>query len=384
MIYSFKEIDHNIYFFHEHIAYIFRQMFRYDLERFDETILVHPQFLSIINDAKKSIFEPLKEIVEIYHKLPYGDKVQLEIAFSYNNCINSLTNKNIKLIKYDEINSLIREKLKSFCVNLWDNYPQVSQMKTDFGTVKDHYNKLLDESNCNALVCPFCGIGTFDPSDGKYREAYDHLLAKASYPFASINFNLLFPTCNKCNSNEKGDKDTLLNDDGTRRAIYYPYDSTIKPDELEISIVPQEPYDTKKLETLLRSVSWKFELSRNGNSDERLESWDSIYGIRRRYFELINRLEKEWFYELRSKFKDSIESGQAFADFQNKFMRSAKYQILISGMGIIKYSYFSFLFSSPDFENRLYETIGSRTHVTEIVSSASTVSSSTPTSSPSS
>jgi hypothetical protein len=357
MIFSYREIDHSIYFFHEHIAYIFKQMFVHDLAKYDETLLVHPAFRPIINAAKKSILEPIKELVEIYRNLPYGDKVQLQIAFSYNNSVEALSNKSINLIKFENLNPLIRDKLHTFCINLWDHYPQVVQMETDFGTVKDHYDKLVSESNCEALVCPFCGINTFEPSGGKYREAYDHLIAKASYPFASINFNLIFPACYKCNSNEKRSADTLVKDDGTRRVVYYPYDSSISVDDLEITILPQESYDILKLETLLRSVRWQFELKRNGNTDERLESWDSIYGIRRKYFELINRLEKEWFYELQSKFKDSIELKQPFVDFQTKFMKSAKYQILISGMGIIKYSYFGFLFSIPDFNRKLNETI---------------------------
>lgn len=357
MIFSYNEINHNIYFFHEHIAYVFRQLFLHNLPKYDETILIHPDFKPIIKAAKKSILEPIKELVAIYYSLPYGDKVQLQIAFSYNNSIDALSNKKIELIKFESLNPLISAKLQSFCIDLWDKYPHVIQLETDFGTVKDHYDKLVEESNFEALVCPFCGIETFEPSGGKYREAYDHLIAKASYPFASINFHLLVPACFKCNSNEKRNTDTLYNDNGTRRAVYNPYDSDISADDLEINIVPMEPYDKIKLETLLRSVRWEFELKRGGNLDERLDSWDNIYSIRRRYCERINRLEKEWFYELQSKFKDSLELGQNYADFQTKFLKSAKYQILISGMGIIKYSYFNFLFSIKDFNKKLSETI---------------------------
>ncbi|MFV5703076.1 hypothetical protein ACM55F_14485 [Flavobacterium sp. XS2P12] len=357
MIFSYKEIDHNIYFFNEHIAYIFRQMFHYNLSVYDESLLVHPDFREIINAARKTILEPLKEIIVVYHNLPFGDKIQLQIAFSYNNSIDAFTDIDIKPIKFEELNIRISEKLKKFFINLWDGYPQVKKMESDFGTVKDHYDKLIDEDNCEALICPFCGIETFEPSEGKYREAYDHMVAKATYPFVSVNFKLLFPACFKCNSNEKRSTDTLVKDDGTRRAVYYPYDSTITHDNLEIKIVPLENYDAQNLATLLRNIKWQFELKRNGNPDERLDSWNEIYGIKRKYFERLNRLEKEWFYELQSKFKDSIELSQTFKDFEEKFMKSAKYQILISGMGIIKYSYFNFLFSTVGFEKKLNESI---------------------------
>ena len=82
-----------------------------------------------------------------------------------------------------------------------------------------------------------------------------------------------------------------------------------------------------------------------------------MYGIKRRYSERLNRLEKSWFTELKDKFKDSKKLNQSFADFKLKFLKSAKYQILISGMGIIKYSYFNFIFSIPDIETRLNKIV---------------------------
>src|SRR5690606_3822823 len=123
----------------------------------------------------------------------------------------------------------------------------------DFGTVKNHYDQLTHEDNCIGIICPFCGIETFEPSEGKYREDYDHILAKADYPFVSINFNLLFPCCKKCNSNEKRKTDTLFDDKGQRRAIYNPYDE-ITYESLQINIIPKESYNNITLETLLRSV----------------------------------------------------------------------------------------------------------------------------------
>ena len=357
MIFSYREVNHNIYLLHEHVAYIFKQMFYYDLPEYDENLLVHPDFLPIINAAKVPIRNPIREIVPIYHQLPYGAKLQLQIALSYNNDVISLSNKDITLIKYDDIHESIRERLKTFFVNLWDAYPQVVQMITDFGTVKSHYDQLVDETNCDGIICPFCGIDPFEPTGGKYREAYDHLLAKATYPFVSVNFDLLFPACHKCNSNEKRDTDTVMNTDGTRRAVYYPYDEDIRLDNLNISIVLQEAYNAQSLRTLLRAISWEFAFHRNGVGDERLESWDSIYGIKRRYREWLTRLEKVWFDELQSVYRREKSLGVSYADFKVDFMKKAKYQVLIASMGIIKYFYFSFLFSIHDFEVRLDNTL---------------------------
>ncbi len=358
MLYSFKPVNHTIYLFHEHIAHIFRQVFLHDPAKFDDNLLVRPEFLPILNSAKVSIKQPLEEIVQLFHTLPDKGKNQLRQAFITNNNIASFENKNIKPIKFTDLNNtVIAAKLKSFFEDLWNDYHQVNQMLTDFGTVKSHYDDLTHEDNCIGIVCPFCGIDTFEPSGGKYREAYDHLLAKADYPFVSINFNLMVPTCHKCNSNEKRKTDTLFNDDGSRRVVYYPYDTSIFLDDLEISVIPDIPYDAYKLESLLKSVSWHFEFRRAGISDERLTSWDDIYQVKRRYFEWLRRLEKVWFGELQQSYKRDYELYVPFNTFRDDFMKKAKYQIANDSMGIIRHTYYSFLFSTKDFENRLFETI---------------------------
>jgi hypothetical protein len=322
----------------------------HDPSIFDEDLLVRPEFIPILKSANKSIYEPLKELIVLYHNLPFGYKKQLEIALSVNNSIDLFSNKDSLPIKFKDLHPAISEKLKTFFENLWNNYTQVVQMDTDFGTVKDHYDKLTHEDNCIGIVCPFCGIETFEPSGGNYREDYDHLLAKATYPFVSINFNLLFPCCKKCNSNEKRSTDTLFKDNGERRVTYYPYDENITPNDLEINIVLNEAYNNRNLETLLRSINWEFDIKRNKNADERLESWDGIYNIKRRYTERLKRLEKTWFYELHSGFKKSLKHGESFDDFKTNILDESKKQVLVTGMGIIKYSYFNFLFSLNSFE----------------------------------
>lgn len=357
MLISFKEIDHPIYVFHEHITYIFNKIFAYDLPFFDEEKLVHADFIPILNSAQASVLSPLKDIVRTYHSLPYGDKITLQIALNNNNTTEIFDNDKIQLIKYDEINPKISGKLKSFFENLWNDYPQVVAMERTWGTVKDHYDKLVDELNCDFLVCPFCGIETFEPANGKYREAYDHIIAKAKYPFASVNFKLLFPCCNKCNSNEKRATDTLYDDLGNRRISYYPYDQNLNLDNLSISINILEPYNADNLETLLRSIRWQFTILRDGQSNPRIESWNMIYGIERRFKERIGRLEKQWYGELVRLFKISIRDGKEFSVFIKDTMDSLKYQIPIVGMGIIKYIYISFIFSISTIEEQLKKMI---------------------------
>lgn len=356
MIYTYKRIDHNINLLHEHLAFIFRQMFRYAPATFDEELLVHPDFIPILEKAKVSIRKPLAEIVELFHKLPYGEKKKLEIAFSYNNSIESLTNKNVHPIKYIDLDDSISKKLKDFSEKLWKEYPQVAQIGADFGTLKQHYDKIVNESE--VLVCPFCGIGEFEPPGGKYKEAYDHLIAKATYPFVAVNFDLLFPMCHKCNSKEKGSEDTYYDaETGERRTVLYPYDDTYASDDLAIRVILNEPYDKIKLETILRSIDWNLDLTLQNIKNETLNTWNSIFHIKRRFGERLKYYEKHWFDELVDKYKDSLEDGISFSKFKKRFLGRVRYQIKLRQMGMIRFTYFSFLFSLKNFEANLKKTV---------------------------
>ncbi len=355
MIYSYRPLDHKISLLHEHIAYIFKQMFRHAPSSFDENLLVHPDFLPIIGRAKKSIKKPLAEIIEAYHNLPFGERKKIEIAFSYNNCIDSLTNKNIHPIKYDELDESIQEKLKVFFVNLWENYPQVVQMEHDFGSLKEVYDKIVEDNDI--YICPFCGIEGFEPPGGNYREAYDHLLAKSDYPFASVNFKLLFPMCHKCNSKEKGTADPFYDSAGSRREIIYPCDENYSTEDLKISVIPLERYNKKKMETILRSIKWAIGITLKGRSDDRMEAWDDIFDIRGRFSRRLGRYEKHWFYELQVNYKNSLKDKKSFIDFKEQFLKTVHYQICIMPMGMIRYVYFTFLFSLKNFESNLKQTL---------------------------
>lgn len=355
MLTSFKEIGHPIYLFHDHMAYIFKKIFDYDLEEYDEEKLVHPDFIPILNAAKKTILEPIKELIVLYHNLPYGDKITLQVALNNNNSTTIFDDLNLLPIQYEQLNPLISKKLKDFFESLWNEYPQVVAMENGWGSVKNHYDKLIDDNNFDFLVCPFCGIDTFEPAGDKYREAYDHLIAKSKYPFASINFKLLFPCCFKCNSNEKRKSDTIYTDDQKRRVAFYPYDQNIRLDDLIINIKLNEKYNDQNLETLLKSINWEFEIIRKGISDPRDESWDLIYRIKERFKKRVIRLEKQWFDELKRLFKNGKDLGQNFVDYKSITLENLKYQIPIVGMGIIKYFYFNFVFSIPDIEKKLID-----------------------------
>lgn len=352
MLTSFNEIDHPIYTFHEHIYHIFRNIFYHDLPFYDEQRIVHREFRSSINSSKKRLLNPLREIVILYHQLPYHEKLKLQNALEINNNISIFNDCAIDLISFKEIHPSISKKLQDFFESLWSDYPQNKEVENKFGTVKDHYDKLLHEDNFDFIICPFCGIDSFEPSEGLHREEYDHLLAKATYPFIAVNFKLLFPCCKKCNQQEKKTKDVIYKSDRTRRKSIYPYDSSINLDSLSIQIELNNQYNKENLKTLLKHVDWSFIILRNGVQDDRDESWDEVYGIKRRFSERLKVLQNHCFSELISEYKSNIKP---FDEFVKLYLSKLKEQIKWMPMGIIRYTYINFIFSISDIEEKLQQ-----------------------------
>ncbi len=354
MLTSFNEIDHPIYTFHDHIVHIFQNIFEYDLHEYDQDILIHPDFIDCINASETRLLKPIKEIVSLYHKLPYGDKITLKVALSQNNCLSIFEDTKMQLISFSDLNPSISEKLKVFFESLWSSYPQNKEIEYKFGTVKDHYDKLLHEDNFDFLICPFCGIDSFEPSEGLHREEYDHLLAKATYPFTAVNFKLLFPCCKKCNQQEKKTKEVLYKSDKTRRKSIYPYDSSINLDSLSIHIILNNQYNNENLKTLLKHVDWTLIILRNGVQDDRDEAWDEVYGIKRRFSERLKVLQNHCFSELLLEYKSNIKP---YNEFVIHYLSKLKEQIKWMPMGIVRYIFINFIFSIPNIEEKLQQVI---------------------------
>lgn len=62
-------------------------------------------------------------------------------------------------------------------------------------------------------VCPYCNrqyTFTLETSSGKTRPQFDHFFDKASYPYLSLSFYNLIPSCSICNSSLKGSEEFKL------------------------------------------------------------------------------------------------------------------------------------------------------------------------------
>lgn len=106
------------------------------------------------------------------------------------------------------------------------------------------------------------------------REAYDHYLPKALYPFNSINFRNLAPACHECNSTYKLSKDPAHNASGRRKA-FYPYATGAHGIEIAIDL------NTPDIDRLTPAdVQLAFGPAA---VHEEIETWKEVYGIDERY-----------------------------------------------------------------------------------------------------
>ena len=130
--------------------------------------------------------------------------------------------------------------------------------------------------------CPFCGIADVKGIYHSKREAYDHFLPKAIYPFNSINFQNLAPACHECNSSYKLSRDPLYHaknplsqNAGNRRKAFYPYQSKGYAIKFEISLNCLDW-------TNIQPADITFETGPDELREE-LDTWLDVYGIEERY-----------------------------------------------------------------------------------------------------
>lgn len=148
----------------------------------------------------------------------------------------------------------------------------LAALRSKIGDIDDHYQTFV--STNNAGKCPFCGIGDIKGAHHSKREAYDHYLPKALYPFNSINFRNLAPACHECNSTYKLSKDPVHNPAGRRKA-FNPYAAASHNVQIQVTL---QHADIDKL--MPADITMQFGPVA---MVEELDTWKDVYGIEERY-----------------------------------------------------------------------------------------------------
>ena len=147
----------------------------------------------------------------------------------------------------------------------------LAALRAKIGDIDDHYQTFVTTNKVGK--CPFCGIGDIKGVHHSKREAYDHYLPKALYPFNSINFRNLAPACHKCNSTYKLSKDPAHNLAGRRKA-FYPFAAAAQIIDIQVALQHSDIENLKPTD-----VQMQF----GPAITEEIETWKEVYGIEERY-----------------------------------------------------------------------------------------------------
>lgn len=218
--------------------------------------------------------EKVDEIYETCKTLNATERKAMKDAFEINNKIEELCNGTIAPVYLDKLPAVVENNIKPLLVGF---YETLLERKLTPGTKKDYYEKLITENEYK--YCPCCGMTDIEQEDSDNREAFDHYLPKAHYPFSSVNFQNLIPLCHKCNSDRKGAKDPIA---GGRKA-FYPFSADAH--SIEITFTIDKTKDLGNLERADLTITFV-------GDNEKIETWNSLFDISVRYNDMTRSFSK--------------------------------------------------------------------------------------------
>lgn len=238
----------------------------------------------------------VERIYGLFSQLSPKDIKQFRCWYRSNNDLENVCANNpaTRLARYEEIAPTHPELSKLLAVFFKGLYSQslldLSELRKKIGDIDDHYKSFMSTNATGR--CPFCGINKLKGKYHSKREAYDHYLPKAFYPFNSISFRNLVPACHECNSSYKGSQDPAYTPkdparNPARRKVFYPFSTQAYRIELQILL---RHGDVKNL--IPQDIDLYFgppELS------EKIDTWKDVYEIEERYrAELCSEDAQDW------------------------------------------------------------------------------------------
>lgn len=204
--------------------------------------LVIPKYAELINNVNtKYIFNPISNMYLDAKKLDRFHLKLLRKAVLENNRIEELCDGYFSPVRYKYLSTVFTQNfekdmlknINTFCVKLYEKCLSLAPIKKQFGDMKGYYDLIVQEDD----MCHFCGDSSLTTKYETKRNAFDHYLAKQTYPFVSVNFKNLVPACSNCNNLRKQVKDVLLCKHKRVRA-FYPY--TKQPYSIQVQIKLKE------------------------------------------------------------------------------------------------------------------------------------------------
>lgn len=287
-------------------------------------VMVEFGFSAQAAERGKAFYKDVKAIYELFASLSPQEVDQFKQWYQGNNDLEKVcaNDPSAHLVRYADIAvayKALGEQLAAFFKGLYSqSLLGLAALRDKIGNIDDHYQTFMQTNK--AGKCPFCGINDLLGEYHSKREAYDHYLPKALYPFNAINFRNLVPACHHCNSSYKTSKNpayTPKDPAGAfqRRAVFYPYKAALHSIELQVDL--HQP-DIAKLTP--EDITLKF-----GPAAlvEELDTWKEVYGIEERYkAKLCGENDgKYWLEQVLGEWK---EDGRDPVDFLKTLARLAQ------------------------------------------------------------
>lgn len=237
-------------------------------------------------DGAEFFLTGLQQVFEDFKTLGDTQVANLTHWYCSNNSVDLLctSDTSVTPATYRDIESVsieLSKHLTNFFKNLYaQSFLSLKSIASRIGVIEDHYTLFMNKNTTGK--CPFCGIADVKGIYHSKREAYDHFLPKAIYPFNSINFKNLAPACHECNSSYKLSRDPLYlvknplsQNAGNRRKAFYPYQSKGYAIKFEISLNCPDWTNIQPTDIALKTGPDELR--------EELDTWLDVYGIEERY-----------------------------------------------------------------------------------------------------
>lgn len=294
MLFPYTYVPHQMERMQRFVNFIFYQVWcrapkaePFDLSLFDANPPLKEVMTSFAYDhtqAGDRFSSQIQAIYQSFARLSRSEIAQFKRWYQGNNELEKVCANNaaIHLARYADIavnHQDLADQLGTFFKGLYSQpLLNLAALRNKIGEIDDHYQNFVQTNK--AGKCPFCGINDLLGEYHSKREAYDHYLPKALYPFNSINLRNLVPACHHCNSSYKTSRDPAYTPkDPTRavrrRAVFYPYKAAAHSIELQVTLRHSDI-------AMLTSADITLQFGPAAVAEE-IDTWKDVYDIEERY-----------------------------------------------------------------------------------------------------
>ena len=265
----------------------------------------------------------VERIYGLFSALTAAQISQFQHWYQGNNDLGNLcaNDPQVQLARHADIavtHKAIGEQLAAFFKGLYSqSLLDLAALRVKIGDIDDHYQAFVTTNK--AGKCPFCGINDLLGEYHSKREAYDHYLPKALYPFNSINFRNLVPACHHCNSSYKTSKDLAHKPkdpagEVVRRKVFYPFSTAPHVIDLQVKLGHADIDNLMPVDIEL--------VFGPANVAEQIDTWKDVYGIEERYRgKLLGGDGKAWLVEVLDEWRWKDETAGEEGRTPEKYLR---------------------------------------------------------------